>query len=179
MRCPQCGFDSTPQAAFCSRCGARMTEPKPATVREYAIVIIRRSPWFYARSLIAGGFLTIVGITLVFKGPQTGNLGLLAIVLGLLFWASVPLVHRSVSWQVTSDRLIEQRGLLATRRREVELSDIRSIEVARRLGQRLTGLGDVIVASAASVDYVIRITDVYDPEGVAETVRKARLKRLA
>jgi len=156
-----------------------MTQPKPSGVREYAIVIIRRSPWFYARSLIGGGFLTIVGIALVFKGPQTGHLGLLAIVLGLLFWASIPLIHRSASWQVTSDRLIEQRGLLATRRREVELSDIRSIEVVRRLGQRLTGLGDVIVASAASVDYVIRITDVYDPEGVAETVRKARLKRLA
>jgi len=35
------------------------------------------------------------------------------------------------------------------------------------------------IASAASADYMIRMTDVYDPDGVAETVRKARLKRLA
>jgi uncharacterized membrane protein YdbT with pleckstrin-like domain len=107
------------------------------------------------------------------------QLGFVLIIIGIATWAIIPLAHRSVSWRITSDRLMEQRGILATSRREVELQDIRSIEVTRRLRQRLAGLGDVVIASAASADYMIRMTDVYDPDGVAETVRKARLKRLA
>ncbi len=119
------------------------------------------------------------GLHFIFKGPQTGRLGLAAIVAGFIVWALVPLFHRAVGWRITSDRLIEQRGLLATMRREVELQDIRSIEVSRRFLQRIAGLGDVLISSSASADFLIRIANIHDPEAVAETVRKARLKRLA
>ena len=44
---------------------------------------------------------------------------------------------------------------------------------------RLAGLGDVVVASAASTDFLIRLEAIADPEAVAETVRQARLKRLS
>lgn len=179
MRCPQCGTESTPQAAFCSRCGTKMLEVKPASVREYSIAQIRRSYWYYIGQIMVGAVITCVGATLLLKGMQPMQLGFALLIIGLVTWAIIPIAHRSVSWRITSDRLMEQRGILATSRREVELQDIRSIEVTRRLRQRLAGLGDVIIASAASADYLIRMTDVYDPDGVAETVRKARLKRLA
>jgi uncharacterized membrane protein YdbT with pleckstrin-like domain len=179
MRCPQCGTESHPQAAFCARCGARLLEPKPAAVREYSIAQVRRSYWYYLGQIILGVILTGVGASLIYEGPQTARVGLAVIIIGIVTWAIIPLAQRTVSWRITSDRLIEQRGLLATTRREVELQDIRSIEVSRRLLQRLIGLGDVVIASAASADYMIRMSDVYDPDGIAETVRKARLKRLA
>ena len=179
MRCPQCGTESNPQAAFCGRCGAKLLEVKPASIREYSIALIRRSYWYYIGQLMTGAVLTCAGGTLIFKGPDLMKLGFVLIIIGIITWAIVPIAHRSVSWRITSDRLMEQRGILATSRREVELQDIRSIEVTRRLRQRLAGLGDVMIASAASADYMIRMTDVYDPDGVAETVRKARLKRLA
>lgn len=179
MRCPQCGTESHPQAAFCARCGARLLEPKLAAVREYSIAQVRRSYWYYLGQIILGVILTGVGASLIYEGPQSARVGLAVIVIGIVTWAIIPLAQRTVSWRITSDRLIEQRGLLATTRREVELQDIRSIEVSRRLLQRLIGLGDVVIASAASADYMIRMSDVYDPDGIAETVRKARLKRLA
>jgi len=156
-----------------------MLEVKPASVREYSIALIRRSYWYYAGQIMLGGIFVAAGATLLFRHFQPMDAGFALIVLGILCWAILPIAHRSVSWRITSDRLMEQRGILATARREVELQDIRSIEVTRRLRQRLAGLGDVNVASAASADYMIRMTDVYDPDGVAETVRKARLKRLA
>jgi uncharacterized membrane protein YdbT with pleckstrin-like domain len=179
MRCPQCGTESHPQAAFCARCGARLLEPKPAAVREYSIAQVRRSYWYYLGQIVVGAILTGAGVWFIYQGPQTARVGLAVMVIGIVTWAIVPLSQRTVSWRITSDRLIEQRGLLATTRREVELQDIRSIEVSRRLLQRLIGLGDVVIASAASADYMIRMSDVYDPDGIAETVRKARLKRLA
>jgi uncharacterized membrane protein YdbT with pleckstrin-like domain len=86
---------------------------------------------------------------------------------------------RSLNWSLTSDRLIEKRGIVASRRREMELADIRSVEVDQRVFQRMFGLGNVTIASAASADYAIRLNDIYDPDNAAETIRKARLKRMA
>lgn len=179
MRCPQCGFDALAQSAFCSRCGARLIQPKPAAVREYALALIRRSYWHYAQVFVIGGVMLAIGVTIIFGNPKNGLAGLVLMLVGLLILGIVPLANRAVTWSVTSDRLIEKRGLLATTRREVELSDIRSIEISRRLMQRVVGLGDVIIASAASADYLIRMADVRDPDAVAETIRKARLKRFA
>lgn len=152
-------------------------------MREYAIALIRRSYWYYARPIAIGALFAGAGVYLIYTAPTapqgTARLGFVILLVAFGIWGGIPLAHRSVLWRITSDRLIEQRGLLATSRREVELQDIRSIEVNRRLMQRMAGLGDVIVASAASADYIIRLSDVYDPEGVAATVRKARLRRLA
>ncbi len=178
MRCPQCGFDLNPQATFCSRCGARLGAPKPAAAREYSIALVRRSWWCYRGVLASGAILAGLGLYVIYRNLGAGLLGLGLIVVGFLIWGMVPLARSSVSWLITSDRLIEQRGILATRRREVELQDIRSIDVTQRIFQRLAGFGDVVVASAASADYLIRLSDVADPNSVAETVRKARLRRL-
>jgi membrane protein YdbS with pleckstrin-like domain len=61
----------------------------------------------------------------------------------------------------------------------MELIDVRSIEVNRSPLQRLFGLGTVIVASAASAEFLIVMTDIRNPQQIADTVRQARLKRLA
>lgn len=155
-----------------------MTELKPAAVREYSIALVRRSWWYYVRSLLAGAVLVGLGLYLIYKGPNTSRFGLGLLVVGLLTWAIIPIARRSISWLITSDRLIEECGILSTRRRQLELQDIRSIEVTRSFLQRLTGLGNVVIASAASAEYLISLSDVHDPDGVAETVRKARLRRL-
>ena len=96
---------------------------------------------------------------------------------GLIF-GMVSLARRYTSWSLTSDRLIERSGLLARHRREMELADVRSIEVDRSLFQRMVGLGNVAIASAASADFMIRLWDIPDPERMAEILRQARLKRL-
>ena len=102
-----------------------------------------------------------------------------AFLLAALIFGLVSIVRSHTSWSLTSDRLIERRGFLARRRREMELADVRSIEVDRSLTQRMLGLGNVAVASAASADFMIRLFDIPDPERVAEILRQARLKRLA
>jgi len=99
--------------------------------------------------------------------------------LAALLFGMVSLARRNTSWSLTSDRLIERSGLLARHRREMELADVRSIEVDRSLIQRMLGLGNVAIASAASADFMIRLWDIPDPERMAEILRQARLKRLA
>ncbi len=179
MRCPQCGFDAAMGAAFCARCGTRLFAPKPASVREFRLALIRPSYLAYGRAFLASFALIGFGAYVLYTNHDQWRIAFGLMGAGVAMFALAMLARSTVSWSVTSDRIIERRGLLASRRREMELADIRSVEIDRRLVQRLVGLGDVMIASAASGDFMIRLHDIMDPEAVAETVRAARLKRLA
>ncbi|MGA9721079.1 MAG: PH domain-containing protein [Candidatus Binatus sp.] len=183
MRCPQCGNDTPQGAAFCSRCGTRMFAPKPSAVREYSLAIYRPSLWYYANGFLVGAVLIAAGARLLSAKLQQVQVpiqvGFSIVGIGVLTIIVSMIRARTVNWSLTSDRLIEKRGLVASRRREMELADIRSVEVDKRVFQRMIGLGNVTIASAASADYAIRLNDIYDPDNAAETIRKARLKRMA
>ncbi len=178
MRCPQCGSNSAADAMFCSRCGTRLYSPRPEEKREYALVRVMPSWWHFAGASVASGGLVVFGFALEFRHVDW-RLGALLIAAGVARLALAGLERHSISWSLTSERLIERTGLFSRRRRELELADIRSVEVDRRFSQRMLGLGSVIVASAASADATIWLKDIADPEGVADMLRKARVKRLA
>jgi uncharacterized membrane protein YdbT with pleckstrin-like domain len=179
MRCPQCGTEAQQGAAFCSRCGTRLYAPKPADVREYMLARVRPSLWYYANSFLVGGALIAAGAYMLWVNHDLWQAGFGLTSVGALIFIAAIATSRAVSWSVTSDRIIERRGILSSRRREMELADIRSVEVNKRFAQRLLGLGDVSIASAASADFTIHLHDISGPDAFAETVRKARLKRLA
>jgi uncharacterized membrane protein YdbT with pleckstrin-like domain len=179
MRCSQCGFEAVAGAAFCSRCGTRLFTPRPADRREYALTRILPSWWHFVRGLVMAGVLLVAGFAVFFSGASGGPAsGAVLAGAGLIVLGVTAMTRRATNWSITSERLIERRGLLTSRRRELELADIRSVEVDRRLMQRILRLGNVAVATAASDDAVIRLEDVADPEMVAEIVRQARAKRL-
>lgn len=164
--------------------------PRPETKHEYALTRILPSWWHFTNKLIGAVILMAGGLAVIGYG-QSGNakepgaagglliVALVLIALGVISVLSVAIARRHLAWSLTSERLIERRGVLSTRRRELELADVRSVEVDRRFSQRMLGLGDVIVASAASADFVIRLLDIPDPERIAEILRQARTKRLA
>jgi membrane protein YdbS with pleckstrin-like domain len=179
MRCPQCGFEAVQGATFCSRCGTRLLSPRPAAQREYALVRILPSWWHFLREIILAVGLACGGLVALLATQIDFRAGLGLIAAAILIIALAVLHRRYTSWSLTSDRLIERRGLLASHRREMELADVRSIEVDRSFSQRLLGIGNVMIASAASADFMIRLWNVPDPERVAEMLRQARLKRLA
>ncbi|MGO9798650.1 MAG: PH domain-containing protein, partial [Candidatus Binatus sp.] len=137
MRCPQCGNDTQQGAAFCSRCGVRMYAPKPAAVREYALAQFRPSLWYYANGFLFGGVLIAIGAILLYIKLEPIQAGFAVIGVGALTFIVTMIRARTISWSLTSDRLIEKRGLVASRRREMELADIRSVEVDKRVFQRM------------------------------------------
>jgi membrane protein YdbS with pleckstrin-like domain len=179
MRCPQCGFEAIANAAFCSRCGSRIMTPRPETKHEYALTRILPSWWHFAGWLTLVAMIFAAGLYKIAAPQNDRRVGLMLIASAAAIMSVVHIARRFTSWSLTSDRLIERRGLLSSRRREMELADVRSIEVNRSLMQRVIGLGDVGIASAASADFMIRMLDIPDPERVAEILRQARLKRLA
>lgn len=185
MRCPQCGFDTQQGSTFCSRCGARLFAPRPAAIREYALDTFRPALWYYANSFVVAGVVIVAGACALAWSMEKASreslwpLGFAIVGVGVLNLFVAIVRTRTITWRLTSDRLVEQRGILARSRREMELADIRSVEVNQRVMQRALGLGDVTIASAASADFAIRMHDIANPQGAAETIRRARLKRLA
>jgi membrane protein YdbS with pleckstrin-like domain len=157
----------------------RLFSPRPAAQREYTLVRIFPSWWHFAREILAAGGLACGGSYILFASYVDLRVGISLIAVATLIITLAMLRRRNTSWSLTSDRLIERQGLVASRRREMELVDVRSIEVACSLAQRLLAIGNVMIASAASADFMIKLYDVPDPERVAEILRQARLKRLA
>ena len=153
--------------------------PRPAAQREYALVRILPSWWHFAGDLLLAFVLACAGLYALFASQLDSRVGVGLLAAAALIITMASLRRRYTSWSLTSDRLIERRGLLSSHRREMELADVRSIEVDRSLSQRLLGVGNVMIASAASADFIIRLWDVPDPEHIAEMLRQARLKRLA
>src|SRR5713226_6554867 len=179
MRCPQCGTEGVLGAAFCSRCGTRLMMPRPEQRREFALTTIFPSWWRFLSALTVSTAAVIAGLYTCAARSEHWRAGLVAIGLGFALLGLTALARRGLNWSLTSERLIERRGIFSISRRELELADIRSVEVDRRLMQRLLGLGNVTVASAASADFLIRLLDIPNPEAIAEQLRQARLKRIA
>jgi membrane protein YdbS with pleckstrin-like domain len=179
MRCPQCGFEAVAGAGFCSRCGNQLLTRHTDARREFALATFTTSWWTFFGTFVAAAVAEVMAAAALRSGQQGRPVALGLFVIGLLIIAMVIVVHRSTSWSLTSERLIERRGFLSQTRLEIELVDIRSVEVSRTFSQRILGIGSVTVSSAASADFLIRMRNVSDPEGIAETIRRARLRRLA
>ncbi|MGO9060370.1 MAG: PH domain-containing protein [Candidatus Binataceae bacterium] len=179
MRCPQCGFEAVAGAGFCSRCGTRLLTPRPESKREFALTRIMSSWWSCFGTFLSAVVMEVLAVLALRRADIPRTVPVALFVFGILIILSAIISRRAISWNVTSERLIERRGLLSQRRREVELADIRSVEVSQSFFQRILGIGNVVVSSAASADFMIQMVNVHDPEGVAETIRRARLKRLA
>lgn len=179
MRCPQCGSNMSGDAMFCSRCGARLYEPKPADKREYALLRVHPAWWHFLGRILASSILIAFGFAARFTQPGGWTASVVLFTLAALVLMSAALRRRFITWSLTSERVIESKGILSRHRREIELADVRSVDIERRFIQRAMGLGDILIASSASADFYIKLGDVPDPEGIAETLRRARLKRLA
>jgi membrane protein YdbS with pleckstrin-like domain len=180
MKCARCGFEAVAGAGFCPRCGFALHAQAAPAGREYAVARFLVSWWHFRGTLFLGCFCFGAALASAFlrAGARPTIAPLIMMLLSGIIFLGALLARRYTSWRLTSERLIERRGMLSVYRRELELIDIRSVEIYRGLIQRLAGLGNVTVSSAASKDSSITLYDVRDPEQVATQIRQARMRRL-
>ena len=128
-------------------------------------------------SLLAGGLVVLVGVGVVL-GTGAAGAGFAIIAIAAAFLV-VPYVKTLASeFSVSSERAVQRTGLISRSTSEVELSDVRNVQVSQGALQRLLGVGDVLISSAGQGGFEIRFVGIADPQGVADTVRQAR-KRIA
>jgi pSer/pThr/pTyr-binding forkhead associated (FHA) protein len=97
----------------------------------------------------------------------------------LFFWLIIPLViaiwqRMSVVLRVTKKKVVLERGVLSKEKKEVFISDIRTMDVKKSFLQRMFGVGDVMIATAGTGDYEDVVSGLPNPEKVKEVVTKQR-----
>jgi membrane protein YdbS with pleckstrin-like domain len=115
------------------------------------VVVSVRPHWWYLTGPIAVVIIVIAGAIAAAVGNAPTALVWVAV--AALVLAVVWLVGRYVRWAtsrltVTTSRIIERRGVLARRGREIPLSALTNIEYHQSLFERVIGAGDVVLESA-------------------------------
>jgi hypothetical protein len=116
------------------------------------IVADVRPHWTFLGRPLGAVVIVLAGAIAAVAEKAPGTLdGVLAVLVVLsLLW----LVARYARWSttamiITTERLVQRRGVLSQRVRELQLSQIGEVECRRRVRDRLLGSGDVLITSAA------------------------------
>jgi uncharacterized membrane protein YdbT with pleckstrin-like domain len=156
--CPDCGKPVSSEAHACPNCGYPVAEKlaqKSATVAMSAAVQavqplaeVRPSWWGYFWHLF-------------------------------FFWLIVPPIiayfHRnSTVLRIFPERLTLTRGLLTKCYRDYNPRDIRSIDIDQGFLQRMVGIGDLAISTAASTEGTEQIKSIPDPMGVRDLILAQR-----
>jgi len=156
--CPECGKQVSTAAKACPNCGypvaerlpqtqmAGITSPEPATAE--VVAEIRPSWWGYFWYLF-------------------------------FFWLIVPpfiayFKRAATLLQIYRDRIHLERGLFSKCYRDYNPRDIRSIDIDQSFVQRMVGIGDITMSTAATVEAAERINSIPNPKGVRDLILAQR-----
>jgi uncharacterized membrane protein YdbT with pleckstrin-like domain len=157
INCPECGKQVSTSAKACPNCGypvaqhvpqapAAITSAGPASTE--LLAEIRPSWWAFFWHLF-------------------------------FFWLIVPPIiaifqRASTILRVFPDRIHLERGLLSKSYQDYNPRDIRSIDIDQTFLQRVVGIGDITISTAATVDAAERVNSIPNPIGVRDLILAQR-----
>jgi hypothetical protein len=158
VNCPDCGKPVSNSAHACPNCGYPIAEklsaaqPQDATAQAgpsgQLLAEIRPSWWGYFWHLF-------------------------------FFWLIIPPIvawfgRASTVLRIYPNRINLERGLLSKCYQDFNPKDIRSIDVDQGLFDRLVGIGDLTISTAATVEAAEELKSIPDPKGVRDLILAQR-----
>jgi uncharacterized membrane protein YdbT with pleckstrin-like domain len=159
--CPECQRPVSTEARACPNCGYPVAEKVaaqpamgatgPAAESPELLAEVRASWWGYFWHLF-------------------------------FFWLIIPPIaawfqRASTVLRIFPDRITLARGLVSRCYRDYNPRDIRSIDVDQSLFQRLVGIGDLTISTAATADGAEQINSIPDPQEVRDLILAQRESR--
>ncbi len=159
--CPECGKPVSTAAQACPHCGYPVAKasgeiqappaPAPSPGKTEVLAEIRPSWWGYFWHLF-------------------------------FFWLIVPLLialfrRASTVLRIYPDRITLERGWFSKCYRDYNPRDIRSIDIDQNFLQRMVGIGDLTISTAATVEAAEQIKSIPDPKGVRDLILAQRGSR--
>lgn len=159
--CPECGKPTSTSAHACPNCGYPVAEKLPQTPeppaatpspqRTEALAEVRPSWWGYFWHLF-------------------------------FFWLIVPPIiayfrRAATVLRVFPERITLERGLFSKCYQDFNPRDIRSIDIDQGFLQRMVGIGDITISTAATVEAAERLKAIPDPKGVRDLILAQRGSR--
>ncbi len=157
IKCPECGRDVSTAAKVCPGCGFPIAEPAAPTpaaatganpgadaAKDELLVEVRPSWWCYFWYLVFAWLLVPFFIA----------------------WAK----RSAVVLRVYRERITLEQGILSKCERELFIRDIRSVDIDQSFLQRLFGIGNLTLSTAASADATNFIPGVPNPHAIRDLI---------
>jgi hypothetical protein len=161
INCPECGKQVSTSAKSCPNCGYPVAEhvpqtaavgtPAPGPGKSEVLAEVRPSWWGYFWYLF-------------------------------FFWLIVPpfiayFKRLATVLLIYPDRIHLERGLFSKCYRDYNPQDIRSIDIDQSFIQRMVGIGDLTISTAATVEAAEEIDSIPDPKSVRDMILAQRANR--
>jgi uncharacterized membrane protein YdbT with pleckstrin-like domain len=114
--------------------------------------------------------LLVVGVVLLFSA-EARPFGLSFIFVFLIFVITIWFARLSRRYTVTSQRVISRWGLISRNISEIDIKNIRDIQLQQGVLQRVFGIGSVALSSAGRAGAEVVFEGIADPDGVKEVIR--------
>jgi uncharacterized membrane protein YdbT with pleckstrin-like domain len=159
--CPDCGKPVSTEAHACPNCGY----PVADKLVQEAVVAAGRTPVQAAQPLAE------------IRPSWWGYFWHL-----FFFWLIVPPIiayfsRASTVLRIFPERLTLTRGLVSKCYRDYNPRDIRSIDIDQGFLQRMVGVGDLTISTAASAEGTEKVNSIPDPMGVRDLILAQRGNR--
>lgn len=151
--CPHCGAELSAAPDAAAPAGAQPQEEDIADEKE--IMVCHPSAFYYLGGIIFG----IVTIPL-----------LIGILLLAYIWINI---HYTI-YTVTSLRIIARRGWIAKSQDEIWIKDIRGVNLAQSIWQRIIDVGNIFIGTAATAGTEICMTAIDNPQKAIDAINSLR-----
>ena len=190
QNCPFCGEEILVIARKCKHCGEFLdgtlhpvsdtTQRKMPSGPEKKIWESHPSSLYYLGYWIWGIILFLFwGIGLIFGPSTTPGACAISLFFYVFPFCGGPIIYaildqKTRTFTHTSRRVMAKVGIIARKTHEVEIRDIRGINMKQGLVERLFGLGTVGVGSASTAGLEVVFKGIPNPAKVRDEIRRAK-----
>lgn len=165
--CPDCFMQISKRANTCPHCGAVLNasavpmihqtgKKTPLTIEsEQEIMLCHPSVMNYL-------WLLILGIITI------------PILIGFLILLGIWFQIHFTTYRITTLRIIIRRGLIAKIQNEIWIKDMRGANLIQNIWQRLIGVGNISLGTAATAETEICMIGIANPQKVIDTINSLR-----
>ena len=164
--CPDCFSPVSRRAAVCPHCGAPLSAAAASGGRPVAgspldmsaekeIMVCHPDLMNYLGTIILG----ILTIPFIF-----------GILILLYVWIEI----HFTSYRITTLRIVVRRGWIAKAQSEIWIKDMRGANLNQGIWQRLIGVGDIMIGTAATAGTEIAMRGIARPQAVVDKINALR-----
>jgi uncharacterized membrane protein YdbT with pleckstrin-like domain len=128
---------------------------------------------YFSGSLLMAALLIITAL-FSYSGPQMKGAAPFFSLFAALLVTRVALKILGAHYSITDTVAVQREGIISRNTSEVEVRDIRNIQVKQGVLERLFGLGSVLISTAGQGGIEIVFWGIKQPQAIAETLRKLR-----
>lgn len=156
--CPDCFAPISKRAAVCPHCGAVFGSASIADqCFEEPVDIFHPSAKYFFWEIVFG-IITI------------------PILIGIVILLWVLIKVKTTAYELTTRRIIVSRGLFSKVRNEIWIKDMRGVNLVQSFWQRILGIGNIAIGTAATAETEIYLIGIASPNEVIGKINSLRKK---